>query len=109
MKYGFPPLTRHADNFNQILIICFTDGQCLTVRCDSWQYARHECEVTGLTSNSLLYSMTLLKQYSPISDGECTDGYSFGYNTTGVWVDEGCRADFTVCLIPGNCVFLRRQ
>ncbi|VDI50479.1 Hypothetical predicted protein [Mytilus galloprovincialis] len=76
------------------------DGQCLTVRCDSWQYARHECEVTGLTSNSLLYSMTLLKQYSPMSDGECTDGYSFGYNTTGVWVDEGCRADFTVCFIP---------
>ncbi|CAG2227183.1 Delta and Notch-like epidermal growth factor-related receptor,Delta-like protein B,Fibropellin-1,Protocadherin Fat 1,Protein jagged-1b,Fibropellin-3,Coadhesin,Neurogenic locus protein delta,Protein crumbs homolog 1,Thrombospondin-2,Sushi, nidogen and EGF-like domain-containing protein 1,Protein jagged-1,Protein eyes shut,Delta-like protein 1,Protein jagged-1a,Delta-like protein 4,Neurogenic locus notch homolog protein 2,Protein crumbs,Neurogenic locus notch homolog protein 4,Sushi, von Willebrand factor ty len=76
------------------------DGQCLTVRCDSWQYARHECEVTGLTSNSLLYSMTLLKQYSPISDGECTDGYSFGYNTTGVWVDDGCRADFSVCFIP---------
>nr|CAG2208149.1 unnamed protein product [Mytilus edulis]CAG2208150.1 Delta and Notch-like epidermal growth factor-related receptor,Delta-like protein B,Fibropellin-1,Protocadherin Fat 1,Protein jagged-1b,Protein delta homolog 2,Fibropellin-3,Coadhesin,Neurogenic locus protein delta,Protein crumbs homolog 1,Thrombospondin-2,Protein jagged-1,Protein eyes shut,Delta-like protein 3,Delta-like protein 1,Delta-like protein 4,Neurogenic locus notch homolog protein 2,Protein crumbs,Sushi, von Willebrand factor type A, len=46
------------------------DGQCLTVRCDSWQYARHECEVTGLTSNSLLY------KYNDCGSDPCQNGAS---------------------------------
>jgi Protein of unknown function (DUF3011) len=30
------------------------------------------------------------------SDARCTQGYSWGYDQRGIWVDRGCRADFTV-------------
>lgn len=30
------------------------------------------------------------------SDARCTQGYSWGYDRRGIWVDHGCRADFVV-------------
>src|ERR1700761_7803356 len=30
------------------------------------------------------------------SDARCTQGYSWGYGSRGIWVDRGCRADFVV-------------
>ena len=30
------------------------------------------------------------------SDARCTQGYSWGYDRGGIWVDRGCRADFIV-------------
>jgi hypothetical protein len=30
------------------------------------------------------------------SDSRCTQGYSWGYDRRGIWVDRGCRADFIV-------------
>jgi hypothetical protein len=30
------------------------------------------------------------------SDARCTQGYSWGYDPRGIWVDRGCRADFLV-------------
>src|ERR1700745_3026214 len=30
------------------------------------------------------------------SDARCTQGYSWGYDQRGIWVDRGCRADFVV-------------
>ena len=30
------------------------------------------------------------------SDARCTQGYSWGYDRRGIWVDHGCRADFAV-------------
>jgi hypothetical protein len=30
------------------------------------------------------------------SDARCTQGYSWGYDKRGIWVDRGCRADFVV-------------
>lgn len=30
------------------------------------------------------------------SDARCRQGYSWGYNRAGVWVDKGCRAQFVV-------------
>jgi Protein of unknown function (DUF3011) len=35
----------------------------------------------------------LLKQHS---DSACRQGYSWGYDRRGIWVDHGCRADFEV-------------
>jgi len=35
----------------------------------------------------------LLKQPS---DSACREGYSWGYDRRGIWVDHGCRADFQV-------------
>lgn len=31
-----------------------------------------------------------------MSDARCTQGYSWGWNRAGVWVDHGCRAQFVV-------------
>ena len=31
-----------------------------------------------------------------ISRAQCTEGYSWGYDRRGVWVSQGCRADFEV-------------
>ena len=31
-----------------------------------------------------------------LSDTRCTEGYSWGWNRAGVWVDHGCRAQFVV-------------
>jgi hypothetical protein len=28
------------------------------------------------------------------SDAACSEGYSWGYNRAGIWVDHGCRAQF---------------
>jgi hypothetical protein len=30
------------------------------------------------------------------SDARCRQGYSWGYDQRGIWVDHGCRADFVV-------------
>lgn len=30
------------------------------------------------------------------SDAPCKQGYSWGYDRSGIWVDKGCRADFAV-------------
>jgi DUF3011 family protein len=30
------------------------------------------------------------------SDARCQQGYSWGYDRRGIWVDRGCRADFRV-------------
>jgi hypothetical protein len=31
-----------------------------------------------------------------ISDASCVKNRSWGYNGRGIWVDHGCRADFSV-------------
>ena len=31
-----------------------------------------------------------------MSDARCTEGYSWGWNRAGVWVDHGCRGQFVV-------------
>lgn len=31
-----------------------------------------------------------------LSDARCTEGYSWGWNRAGVWVDHGCRGQFLV-------------
>ena len=35
----------------------------------------------------------LIKQRS---DSPCRQGYSWGFDRGGIWVDRGCRADFVV-------------
>jgi len=34
------------------------------------------------------------------SDSPCQQGYSWGYDREGIWVDRGCRADFAVDPYP---------
>lgn len=62
-------------------------GQDVLVSCSSDDMHRHYCPVS---SNG---RVQLVKQRS---DSTCREGYSWGSDRQGIWVDHGCRADFQV-------------
>jgi hypothetical protein len=55
------------------------------ISCASDDMHRHYCPADTRGG------VQLLKQRS---DSACRQGYSWGYNRRGIWVDHGCRADF---------------
>jgi hypothetical protein len=57
------------------------------VRCASDDGHRQFCQA------DIRYGVTLVKQ---LSGSECRQGYSWGADERGIWVDHGCRADFAV-------------
>jgi hypothetical protein len=60
--------------------------QAQTISCNSDNERRHSCSIDTRGG------VRLLTQHS---DSACTEGYSWGSDSQGVWVDHGCRADFT--------------
>ncbi len=62
-------------------------GQPQTITCKSDDMRRHYCSIDTRGG------VSLGRQWS---DSPCTEGYSWGYDRRGIWVDHGCRADFTV-------------
>jgi hypothetical protein len=61
--------------------------QDLVVSCSSDDMHRNYCPADTRGG------VRLLKQRS---DSACRQGYSWGYDRRGIWVDHGCRADFQV-------------
>jgi len=64
------------------------NGLSQRVRCESLQssgYRRNYCAAD--TRGGVTLSRRL-------SDSDCIEGSSWGYDNGGVWVDKGCRADF---------------
>jgi hypothetical protein len=57
------------------------------ISCSSEDMHRHYCAADTRGG------VRLLKQRS---DSSCRQGYSWGYDRRGIWVDHGCRADFQV-------------
>jgi len=57
------------------------------VVCESTNNTRHRCEI------DTRLGVQLSRQ---LSDNNCVFGKSWGYNRKGIWVDRGCRAEFTV-------------
>ena len=57
------------------------------VNCSSEDGRRHYCNVD--THGGI----RMVKQRS---DAACREGYSWGYDHHGIWVDRGCRADFEI-------------
>jgi hypothetical protein len=57
------------------------------VRCESANNGRTQCNAD--TS----YGVHLARQ---LSKNSCNLGHDWGYDHNGVWVDHGCRADFTI-------------
>ena len=55
------------------------------VTCASDDGKRHLCQVTTH------YGVRMVNQRS---GSPCTQGQTWGYNRTQIWVDRGCRADF---------------
>jgi len=62
-------------------------GADQVISCSSDDMRRHYCpaDVRG--------GVRVLRQRS---DSACRQGYSWGYDRRGIWVDHGCRADFQV-------------
>ncbi len=60
------------------------DGQI--IRCESNDRRTRECETGG--------GRVMLERQ--ISRNACIEGRSWGYSRNGVWVSDGCRADFRV-------------
>jgi hypothetical protein len=58
-----------------------------TISCSSDDGNRHYCPTNGPGQAQLV------KQRS---DSPCQQGYSWGSDDRGIWVDRGCRADFVV-------------
>ncbi len=58
-----------------------------TITCSSDDGGRHNCPVDTRGG---------VQMTNQRSGSACTQGYSWGYDRNGIWVDHGCRADFTV-------------
>jgi hypothetical protein len=57
------------------------------VRCSSDDGGLHYCQAETRGD------VELLRQRS---QADCTEGYSWGFDERGIWVDKGCRGDFVV-------------
>lgn len=62
-------------------------GNISTITCSSDDGRRHYC------NTDTRGGVTLANQRS---GSPCTEGYSWGYDQRGIWVDRGCRADFVL-------------
>jgi hypothetical protein len=62
-----------------------SSGDRLTITCASDDGKRHYCPA------DIRHGVRIFNQRSK---ARCTEGSSWGYNRSGVWVDHGCRADF---------------
>jgi len=74
-----------------LLSICLFIPQKLlgqsTISCNSDDMGRHSCSVDTRGG---------VRMATQHSDAACTEGYSWGTDERGIWVDHGCRADFAV-------------
>ncbi len=71
-------------------LVCFivpAAASAQTLTCSSDDMGRHYCRA----NTSLGVQMVHQRSGSP-----CTQGYSWGYDGGGIWVDHGCRADFSL-------------
>jgi len=59
----------------------------LLVVCESLNNTRHQCH------DKALGGVTLVRQ---MSDNACIKGQTWGINQRGIWVDKGCRAEFSI-------------
>lgn len=58
-----------------------------TISCSSDDGNRHYCGA-GVSGRARLVQQR--------SESACTEGYSWGLDDRGIWVDHGCRADFVI-------------
>ncbi len=64
-------------------------GQRIAIRCGSQNFSYRLCEVdTGRGSE-----VRLTRQ---ISGSRCIEDRTWGWNRAGIWVDEGCEAEFVI-------------
>lgn len=54
------------------------------------------CSSPGDYNYCRIHTGGRVKLFHQISHSRCIEGQSWGYDSQGVWVDKGCRADFVV-------------
>lgn len=69
------------------------NGSAQVVRCESPRGARNQCRV------DVRGGVRLLRQ---LSSTRCVQGRNWGYDHGGIWVSQGCRADFEIGSRSGN-------
>ena len=80
-------------------------GKCVTEKCESWNYVHTQCNVSGMTEDSRIYSMAVSSLVAG-SGIRCNKKSMFGYTERkGIWAAEGCRANFGVCYIEGKKIY----
>jgi len=62
-------------------------GTVTSMNCSSQDGRRHHCAA------DTRWGVRLVKQRS---GSPCTQGRTWGYDSNGIWVDRGCRADFEI-------------
>ncbi len=62
--------------------------QVQTLRCESRDGRMHFCNAD---THDAFIRMTRILSTSP-----CQEGYSYGWDHTGIWVNHGCRAEFEI-------------
>jgi hypothetical protein len=86
---------KHLLTLAAVLLACSAPVWGQTLTCSSDDGKRHRCDAdTG-------QGVQLLRQRS---GSPCTQGYSWGYDDRGIWVDHGCRADFALQPPPPSSV-----
>jgi hypothetical protein len=63
------------------------DRRSRTIVCESDSNSRHRCDV------DTQYGVRLTRQ---LSRTNCVLNRTWGYDSRGIWVREGCRAEFTI-------------
>lgn len=76
---------RHHDDHHHDRGHVQEHGQYL--RCESTSHHEHRCTVR------VRHEVHLVRQ---LSRAACIEGHSWGWDHRGVWVREGCRAEFLV-------------
>ena len=74
-----------------LLLACARASSGQTIYCPSDDGNRHRCDADTRGG------VQLTNQHS---GSPCTQGYSWGYDARGIWVDHGCRADFALGAVP---------
>jgi len=74
-----------------LLLVCARASCGQTIYCSSDDGKLHHCDADTRGG------VQLTNQHS---GSPCTQGYSWGYDARGIWVDHGCRADFSIGAVP---------
>jgi hypothetical protein len=93
-------MTKIYDWTAVLLIACLTILTPLTV---SAQSGNITCESTGgQYQYCRANTQNLVRLKNQISNATCEQDYSWGYDYQGIWVDRGCRAEFSYGRIGGG-------
>jgi hypothetical protein len=72
-----------------VAILSISTAWGLQVLCESEGDERSYCDIRDAENADIVISRRL-------SDAPCSEGRSWGRSRSGIWVDQGCRAEFTV-------------
>lgn len=79
---------RHHGGWNRRGDNARTESRTITVVCESRDGRRNRCAADTLGQITLGRQLT--------RENKCVEGRTWGYDSNGIWVDRGCRAEFLI-------------